>query len=273
MSVVAPDEAGNRGRTRPLALSTLGVPDADLRGVIRIALDGGCQGVELRAADGQLVETTSPGAHRSVIRSGFAGAGLAITTVASYVRVAAAGPDAPVVDALRAHVELAHDLGAAGVRVFPGGDPGDVAGSDARAASRLAAVAVDATSAGVRLLLETHDSHPRGADVARVLPGTGAGAIWDLAHPWIHGEAPTVTWSFLRPWLAEVQVKDVRSASDPYPLPPGDGALPLAEFADTLLPYQGWYCLEWEKAWHPEAAPVQDALAATGRWLARLDAR
>ncbi|MFD0823604.1 nitrate- and nitrite sensing domain-containing protein, partial [Micromonospora zhanjiangensis] len=70
--------------------------------------------------------------------------------------------------------------------------------------------------AGVTVLLETHDSHPRGADVARILravdhPRVRAG--WDLLHPWRHGEPVTATAAILRPWLAHVQLKDVRSLS------------------------------------------------------------
>jgi hypothetical protein len=38
--------------------------------------------------------------------------------------------------------------------------------------------------------------------------------------------------------------------------------VPLEEFYTALweLGYQGWMSLEWESKWHPEAAPLAEAL-------------
>jgi sugar phosphate isomerase/epimerase len=59
-----------------------------------------------------------------------------------------------------------------------------------------------------------------------------------------------------------VQLKDVPSADDTSPVAPGDGVLPLADVLAELRArgYSGWISLEWERAWHPDAAPLADVL-------------
>jgi sugar phosphate isomerase/epimerase len=53
------------------------------------------------------------------------------------------------------------------------------------------------------------------------------------------------------------------------PVPVGEGSLPTAEFADLLIhkSYQGTVSLEWEKAWYPEAANLDVALASVRTWI------
>lgn len=57
---------------------------------------------------------------RADVADEFKRGGVEILTVAGYVRVAAEGDDQPVLDELAGLVELARDLGASNVRVFPG---------------------------------------------------------------------------------------------------------------------------------------------------------
>jgi len=147
-------------------------------------------------------------------------------------------------------------------------------------------VAPLAAERGVRVLLETHDSHRTGAAAARVLGLVGhrrVGALWDVLHSWLGGEEPVDTHAALAPHLGYVQVKDVASAEERTPLPLGAGTLPLAaalatlsrEPADAHGPVPapegtydqgagGWLCWEYEKRWYPEAADLP-ALLAPGR--------
>lgn len=155
--------------------------------------------------------------------------GIEILTVAGYVRAAAEGDDAPVLAELAELVDLAHDLGAQNVRVFPGGGGQDPAVADATAARRLAAAAPHAADQDVRILLETHDSHRAGVDVARVVGTVGhgqIGALWDVMHTWLSGEEPPASHAVLAPHLGYVQVKDIASAENTEPLPLGAGVLP-----------------------------------------------
>ncbi|SOE13577.1 Sugar phosphate isomerase/epimerase [Streptomyces sp. 2323.1] len=277
------------------AFSTLGVPGMPVAEVLRLAADTGYQGVELRAHPEEPVHPLLGTRERAAVRGQFADAGVEILAVAGYARVAAARDAAgeeELAHELSELVLLAADLGAPYVRVFPGGGDRPAAEADADAARRLAAVAPLAAERGVRVLLETHDSHRTGADAARILGPVGhrqIGALWDVLHSWLGGEEPVDTHAALAPHLGYVQVKDVASADERAPLPLGAGALPLAAVLGTLIrdpedahgpvpapegSYDqgagGWLCWEYEKRWYPQAADLPDLLAPGRAHLQRL---
>ncbi|WP_369825179.1 sugar phosphate isomerase/epimerase family protein [Kitasatospora sp. Root107] len=125
---------------------------------------------------------------------------------------------------------------------------------------------------GVRILLETHDSHRAGRDVARVLDlvdHPSIGALWDLMHTHLAGESPAQSYTALAPYLGYVQVKDVAGAHDLTPLPLGTGILPIAECV-ALLPRDCWVSWEYEAPWFPSAAPLEGLLEPGARFLDRL---
>jgi sugar phosphate isomerase/epimerase len=259
-----------------LAFSTLGVPGMPVRDVLRLATEHGWHGVELRAHPEEPVHPGLSPDERAAVRAGFEAAGVAVLSVAGYARVAAPGDDAPVLEEIRGLLDLARDLGAPYVRVFPGGGTGQSPEeADATAARRLGTAAEYATEAGVRVLLETHDSHRTGADAIRVLGLVGhrrAGALWDVMHTWLGGEQPAESYAALAPHLGYVQVKDIASADDTTPLPLGEGVLPLADCVDLLTrqDWDGWLCWEYEKRWYENAAPLPGLLGAGRRHLDRL---
>ncbi len=264
-----------RAQRDELAASSLGAPGATVEQFLATARAGGCGAVELRCAAGQPVSTDLTPDGRARLRRSLDAAGLELLAVASYVAVC--DPDPGVPDDLVAHVQLALDLGARAVRVFPGAGDAPSHEADARAVERLRGAAPVAAAADVHLALETHDSHARGEDVARVLtaldaaaPGHGVSVVWDVLHPWRRGEAPSRTAEVLRPWLGWVQVKDAAGPPGvPEPVLMGEGVLPLADVADALggIAYAGWLSLEWEKAWFPDAPDLDGALASARRWV------
>ncbi|ORT61678.1 sugar phosphate isomerase/epimerase family protein [Streptomyces sp. CB03238] len=258
------------------AFSTLGVPGMPVPDVVRLAVGSGYQGVELRAHPEEPVHPGLVAHERRAVVEEFAREGVEILAVAGYARVAEAGDDEPVYEELHRLVYLAADLGARYVRVFPGGGDQDPAEADATAARRLGAAAEVAADLGVRILVETHDSHRTGVDVARIVGTVGhknVGALWDVMHPWAAGEAPAATHAVLAPYLGYVQVKDIASVEDTTPLPLGAGVLPLAECL-ALLGDDGagdgaaWACWEYEKRWYPQAADLPPLLAAGREYLA-----
>ncbi|MBA0049686.1 sugar phosphate isomerase/epimerase [Streptomyces sp. AJS327] len=262
-----------------LAFSTLGVPGMPVPEVVRLAADGGFAGVELRAHPEEPVHPGLSLTQRVDVVEAFKDAGVAVLCVAGYARMAAPGADEPVLAETRALLELARDLGAPYVRVFPGGgDPAEpgapgLAESDATAVRRLSLAAPLAADLGVRLLLETHDSHRSGVDAARVLGAVrhpSAGALWDVLHTWRAGESPEASLDVLAPHLGYVQVKDVGSAEDLTPLAPGDGVLPLAEVLSALAGRglgDGWVCWEYERRWFPETPALPELLPGVRRRL------
>ncbi|TDT80156.1 sugar phosphate isomerase/epimerase [Arthrobacter sp. AG258] len=272
-----------------LTVSTLGAPGESLDTVLSWLVAHGARGVELRLGPGQIAAPAMTRRERSELRSRIEDSGLAVTGVASYIRVAEPIADELVVGALEAALILAHDLGAPAVRVFPGA-PVHPCGYDrvpetiqarqeanALAAGRLTAVARFARDLGTYPALETHDSHPRGSDIAAILDMVDgpAGAVWDLMHPWRVGETLGETWRALQPWLTggagSVQVKDARLPASRTPAFVGTGTLPVDAFAGLLRDagYAGPVCLEWEKAWHPDAPPLDEALGSAVRWFRR----
>ena len=270
-----------------LSASTLGAPGESLPQVLAWLHQTQVAGVELRLSPGEIADPTLTRAQRHQVRAQIEDAGVVVTGIASYVKVASDVSDEMVLGALVSALDFAADLGAPVVRVFPGApvepspydrvprltEPREEV--DARAARRLNAVADYAGSVAVLPALETHDSHPTGAQVAAVLEQVDGpvGAIWDVMHPWRVGEALEDSWSALAPWLSagrgSVQIKDADLPADRTPLPVGDGSLPTGEFAQLLIRsgYAGPVTLEWEKAWHPRAAPLDEALGSARRWL------
>ena len=270
-----------------LSASTLGTPGEGLDQVLGTLRRTDVGGIELRLSAGELADPAMTRAQRRALRSAVEDAGVTVTGVASYVRMGSDVPDDVVLGALIAALDLAADLGAPFVRVFPGA-PTQPCGYDTvptltesreevadRAARRLDAVAGYAEECGVRPALETHDSHPTGALIADVLGRVSSpvvGAVWDLMHPWRVGEPLADTWAAIGPWVADgrgwVQVKDAALPGRPLPLPLGEGTLPLDSFAALLtdVGYDGVVSLEWERTWYPDAAPLEVASASFRRW-------
>lgn len=186
-----------------LAFSTLGVPGLPLPEVLRLATTYGYHGVELRADPEEPVHPGLDLARRTDVAAEFKAAGVEVLGIAGYARVAAPGDDAPVIEEMRRLLDLARDLGAPFIRVFPGGGAEQSREeADATAAGRLGTAAEYAADLGVRILLETHDSHRTGADAIRVLGRVGhrqVGALWDVMHTWLGGEQPSETYAALSP--------------------------------------------------------------------------
>ncbi|MFF3376957.1 sugar phosphate isomerase/epimerase family protein [Streptomyces sp. NPDC002680] len=259
-----------------LAFSTLGVPGLPLPDVLRLATAHGYHGVELRTHPEEPVNLGLTLAERADVAAEFKASGVEILGLAGYVRVAAPGDDEPVLADLRTLLELARDIGAPFVRVFPGGGTEQTPEeADAAAARRLGTAAEYAADLGVRILLETHDSHRTGAAAIRVLGPVGhrqVGSLWDVMHTWLGGEQPSESYAALAPHLGYVQVKDIASAEDTTPLALGAGVLPLAECVEVLSRHgwDGWLCWEYEKRWYEGVVPLEGLLGAGHDHLARL---
>ncbi len=272
-----------------LSASTLGAPGKPLTDVLRELNAAGVTGIELRSAPGEIAEPGMSPHRIRTIRTELEVAGVQLTGLAGYVRIADARSDEVVVGELIAAIRLAHELGAPTVRVFPGAPCQDL-GYDRvprlleppeevsrRAARRLTAVAGTVERLSVLPVIETHDSHPRGTDVAAIarLVDGPVGVIWDIMHPWRVGEPLKATWTALKEWLecglGAVQIKDAALPDDRAPTRIGEGSLPCDAFARLLVEggYTGIVSLELEAAWHPSAPPFPEVLASARQWFTR----
>lgn len=250
--------------TNPLAFSTLGCPDWNIDRVLAAAKEYGYNAVELRGyldtMDLPMAEPFVP-ANRRATLARFDGEGIAFCCVSSGAVVVR--NDA---DEVRRYAELAHDLQCPFVRVF-GGTLGAAQGAvtEEEAATNLHGFGEIAANAGVRIVLETHDSFSTGALVARLLAKTDHPAVrslWDLHHPYRQNEPFAQTFDFLSAFLSHVHVKNSRPDGG-YCLP-DEGDVPLAAMLRHLrgANYSGAICVEWEKRWHPSLAEPETAFPA-----------
>lgn len=254
----------------PLAFSTLGCPEWDITRILSGAEEYGYNAVELRGyGDSMDLPTVEPFTHerRGETRLRFADAGIAVCCVSSSGVVTKGNADH-----VRAHSELAHDLGCPIVRVFGGALNADIAYADAfaQAAANLRTFGDAARDAGVRIVLETHDSFSTGKGVAELIETAGHPsvlALWDLHHPYRQGETIEETYACLAPTLGHIHVKDSRPDGGYCLL--GEGDIPLFPMLDRVLDggYTGAISLEWEKRWHPEIADPEIAFPQYARAL------
>ncbi|MDX2968917.1 TIM barrel protein [Kribbella solani] len=253
-----------------LGFATLGCPGAPLDDVVELAQSNNFTGLELRAAPEEFTHVGLTAAERRTLRTRIEDAGLEIFAISSYVRLCAV-EEQP----LEAHLELAADLGARGVRVFPGDDPG-TSPADAPSPGELRALdRVTSVPKDVPILLETHDSHSTARQVAAFCavldtdaPGHPVKALWDSSHTWSHGEALAESYALLRPWLEIVQFKQADSRQEYRPVALDAGDFPIRELVHVLDGTDYPLSLEWELKWHPQLPALAEALPAVHAWLA-----
>lgn len=213
---------GEQSRMK-LGVSTLGCPNWTLEEILTRLPGYGYEGVELRGLGPDLDLTQSPhfatAAAAAETRQAFADAGLAICSLDTSCSFVDADPAirAQNVEQGRAAIDLAVRLGAPNVRVFGG----TIAEETSRAegvqylAECLCALGDYAAQGGgdVCIVLETHNSFSTGAQAAEALRQAAhprVGALWDLHHPFRHGETPAETFAALGPYVKQVHVKDSR---------------------------------------------------------------
>jgi sugar phosphate isomerase/epimerase len=245
-----------------LAFSTLGCAGQSVEQILAHAMAGGCKGVELRCYKGEVIAPDSSLDAAQVVGEALRAGGIEPIGLATYVRI---GSVDDVEAELERHLELAAAVGAPMIRVF-GGEPGDPE-VPRRAVKRLKAAADASARTGVAIVLETHDAMLEGRVIAGVLEEAEvptAGALWDILNPWRAGEEIEATARYLGPWLRHVHIKDAASMTELAPLIPGTGVVPIKSMLSLLKrsDYPGWIELEWESAWYPDAAPLDDALRA-----------
>lgn len=257
------------------AFSTLGCPALGLGDACSLARSHGIPEIELRALGGSLdlpsYFSSRGDTPASISRSA---AGTRIVALGTSLRLAdGTGEDRRK---FLEHVPWAEAIGVPRLRVFDGGSTSDGSSID-RAAEAAGWWRALRAERGWRtdIMVETHDSLLRSAEIRRfaeAAPGTGI--LWDSHHTWRKGgEDPGNTWREIGPLVVHIHVKDSAVGSAPgaparYVLP-GTGDFPMAALRAALGgSYSGPLSLEWEKQWHPELAPIEEALrsAAANSW-------
>jgi sugar phosphate isomerase/epimerase len=253
------------------ALSTLGCPDFTLAEAFALTRRHGIGGVELRALGGtvKLVdyfarEFGTPEGLATFVRE----SGVEVVAVGSSLHLV--GGSAAEREEAMALAPWADRLGVRWLRVFDGGKNAD--GSELEAAletldwwrgvRRERGWKVDA-------MVETHGSFLTAPAIGRLLAAApGTAILWDAHHTWRKGgEDPADTWRAIGASVVHVHVKDSigkPSARHPFTyVLPGTGEFPMGRLLDMLRGsgFAGPVSLEWERLWHPDLPPLDEALA------------
>ncbi len=270
----------------PIGFSTLGCPKWPWATILEQASTLGYAGIELRGIEGEMDLSKRPefSARRLAdTRKDLAAHNLVVTDLGASARLHERAPSvrAQQLDEARRFIDLAHNLGARYIRVFPNGyfpdEPHET--TLRRIGATLAELGEFARGSGVGVLMESHGDLTDSASLVAVMriaeQASGTGLVWDTHHTVVSGgENPETTWAAIGKWVHHTHIKDsVAAGDDRHYVLLGQGTVNVKAIVQTLVKggYQGVYNLEWEKMWHPdidepEVAFPQYARVMTG-WL------
>lgn len=254
-----------------IAYSNLACPEWSMEEVFAKAVQFGFDGVEIRLLDGDVIPSSldASAKRRMVTLSKESGVDIVGIGASTKFAMNDARERQQNVEELLRYIELAANLEVPMVRTFGGSFDADALVADLAVdyvADSLAQVAPRAEALGVAVLLETHDDFSHSAMVRDVMTKVGSpaiGALWDTHHPYRMGETVEETFENLRPSLRHVHLKDARRAGDGWELVVfNQGEVPVRDIVQTLVDhgYEGDFCIEWERKWHPEIEAAETAL-------------
>jgi sugar phosphate isomerase/epimerase len=262
---MGPARARQAGTRYPIAFSTLGCPKWSWRTILDTAVRDGYAAVELRGLEGNMDLPGLPrfsAASVPTVLADLDALSLRIASVDSSVMLHSpdAGERAKAMEDGRRFIDLGHRLRSPYMRVF--GDklvPGeDRSVTISRVGDGLRSLGAYARGSGVTVLIESHGDFTDSASLRSILErsGDGTALLWDAHHTVVSAkEAPADTFRQLGRFVRHTHLKDSRPSGDDvqYVLT-GSGSVPVRDTVRVLAHggYRGYYCLEWEKAWHPE---------------------
>lgn len=250
--------------------STLGCVERPLADIISLARTYQIPYLEFRGIGGVIDNREIPAFAKDRIqetRAELEHAGLRVRVIGASASFHDPGERKAALEEAHAAVTVAAALGAPYIRVF-----GNNTGDDPRAAIRsviegLSLLADDAAAHGVTALLETHGDFNNAETLCPILEAlgdrAGFGLIWDVMHTYFStGREFLPLYRTLRPAIRHVHFKDC--LPDRTQVLPGEGDIPLREILERLQAdgFDGCISLEWERKWHPELPPIEEALAA-----------
>ena len=250
-----------------LGFSTLGCPKWPWAKVLEQASALGYQGIELRGLEGEMDLTKRPefsALRLAETKRSLADRGLVITDLGSSARMHEREPSkrATQLDEAQRFIDLAHNLGAPWIRVFPDAyfpdEPRDH--TQQRIGQTLAELGAFARGSGVGVLVESHGALTDSASLVAVMKAaSGApnvGLVWDTHHTVVEGhEQPADTWAALGKWVHHTHIKDsVARGKERHYVLTGQGTVGVQAIVQALVRggYDGFFGFEWEKAWHPD---------------------
>jgi sugar phosphate isomerase/epimerase len=266
----------------PIAFSTLGCPAWDFGKILDFASANGFAAIELRGLQGNLDLPShavfAPDRIKETQQQ-IQAHNLRIACVSSSSEMGEADTDkrAKGMADARRFIDLASMLNAPYVRVFGNpSDSGKPVAPDADLKKRVSAGLRElgdyAGPKNVTVLIESHDDFTSVAVLQEVLGRADSphvGLLWDAFHTYAtSNEPPEVTLKALRPYIHHTHLKDaVGDGPNRKYVLTGRGNIPVRKQIEVLRAsgYEGVYCFEWEKVWHPELEEPEIAIADYAR--------
>ena len=257
----------------PLAFSTLGCPKWTWQQILDFASQHGFAAVELRGLMGEMnlpvrpefAPDKIPAAKRDI-----AAHGLKIASVSSSAAMHEADPEkrAQQLSDAKKFIDLASALGAPYVRVFGNEIKGPKEEVLARVVAGLHELGEYAGPKNVTVIIESHGDFTDSPTLKEILTRANSdhvALLWDAHHTFADGhEEPEFTVAQLGKWIRHTHLKDsVPGEKERQYVLTGKGDMPVKRQIEALvkIDYKGFYCFEWEKAWHPELLEPEVAIA------------
>jgi len=270
-------EAEDKASRIPIAFSTLGCPSWEWRKILDFAQQNGFSAVELRGLQGNMDLPANPifAADRiERTKKEIADHKLRIACVSSSANLYMDDPVKRQKDLgdARRFIDLASTLGAPYVRVFGGKAETDKApepdpDTKKRVAAGLRELGEYAGPKKVTVIIESHDHFTSSATVKDVLSTADSehvGLLWDAHHTFAtSNEDPEYTVKQLGQWIRHTHLKDsTGTGEDRKYVLTGRGNVPIERQIKALqgIGYEGFYCFEWEKVWHPDLIDPEIAI-------------
>jgi len=255
-----------RSKRYPIAFSTLGCPSWSWKTILETADRLGYAALELRGIAGEMDLPKVPelsGTRLAATKKDLAALGIVVSDLGASARMHEKDPATreKQLDEGRRFIDLAQAMGVKYVRVFgdkiPEGEPKEEAMK--RVVEGFRQMAEYAKPAGVTVLIESHGDFTHSRDLEEILTRAASpqfALLWDAHHSFVAGgEQPADTFARLGKWIRHTHLKDSKpEGADRRYVLIGAGTVPVKEQVRVLAKggYQGYYCFEWEKKWHPE---------------------
>ncbi len=257
----------------PLAFSTVGCPAWEWPKILEFAESHGFAAIELRGLIGSMDLPSRPEfAPERIAQSKkeIAAHGLKIANIGSSAALHDADPAKhaqQLADAKR-FIDLASALGSPYVRVFGNDIKGPKEEVVARVAAGLHELGEYAGPRGVTVIIESHGDFVDSSTLKEVLTRADsphAALLWDAHHTYADGhEQPEYTVHELGSWVRHTHLKNsVPAGKERKYVLTGRGGVPIERQVQALrnIGYKGYFCFEWEKAWHPDLEEPEIAIA------------
>lgn len=260
-----------------LAFSTLGCPKWPWPQILDFAAANGFAGVEIRCIMGDLDLPNRPEFAPDKIagtKKEIAAHGLKISDLGSSSEMHIADPDKrakSIADGKR-FIDLAEKLGVPYVRIYGNKLEGPRDECIHRVAAGMRELAVYGAPRNVAVIIESHGDFVTSPLLKQVLAEAdhpNALLLWDAHHTFVDGhEEPEFTVRELGAWIRHTHLKDsVAVNGERHYVLTGKGDVPVQSQIQVLAAtgYQGYFCFEWEKLWHPDIAEPEVAIADFAR--------